>query len=152
MKELVGIGPLIQEKTLEGTFSVIENSSRSFVWISIPGGVRDAAVPRQPALQPAPRQDTRGQQGGPPEVQGGHQTRWALYCTNIFPYLFPTWNCPKTYSLKIDEHSFYLSMCPGHVTFKGGLWLVEIFLLQISHIWAILRPFYLWSFFYLGII
>ena len=40
----------------------------------------------------------------------------------------------------------------GHVTFKGGFWLVEIFLLQIWHIWAILRPFYPWSFFDSGII
>ena len=40
----------------------------------------------------------------------------------------------------------------GHVTLNGGLWLVEIFLLQIWHIWAILRPFYPWSFFDSGII
>ena len=40
----------------------------------------------------------------------------------------------------------------GHVTSKGGFWLVEIYLLQIWHIWAILRPFYPRSFFDLGII
>ena len=34
----------------------------------------------------------------------------------------------------------------------SGLWLVEIFLLQIWHIWAFLRPFYRWSFFDSGII
>ena len=40
----------------------------------------------------------------------------------------------------------------GHVTSKGGLWLVQIFLLQIWHIWAILRLFYPWSNFDPGII
>ena len=40
----------------------------------------------------------------------------------------------------------------GHVTLNGGLWLVEIFWLQIWHIWAILRLFYPWSNFDPGII
>ena len=40
----------------------------------------------------------------------------------------------------------------GHVTFNGGLWLVQIFLLQIWHIWAILRLFYPWSNFDPGVI
>jgi len=40
----------------------------------------------------------------------------------------------------------------GHVTSNGGFWLVQIFLLQIWHIWAILRPFYPWSNFDPGII
>ena len=35
---------------------------------------------------------------------------------------------------------------------NGGLWLVEIFWLQIWHIWAILRQFYPWSNFDPGII
>ena len=35
---------------------------------------------------------------------------------------------------------------------NGGLWLVKIFILQIWHIWPILRPFYPWSFFDSGII
>ena len=39
----------------------------------------------------------------------------------------------------------------GHVTLNGGLWLVEIFWLQIWHIWAILRHFYPWSNFDPGI-
>ena len=42
-------------------------------------------------------------------------------------------------------------LCKSHYQ-NGGLWLVEIFLLQIWHIWAILRPFYPWSFFDSGII
>ena len=40
----------------------------------------------------------------------------------------------------------------GHVTSKGGLWLVQIFLLQIWHSWAILRLFYPWSFWAPGVI
>ena len=40
----------------------------------------------------------------------------------------------------------------GHVTLNGGLWLVEIFQLQIWHLWAILRLFYPWSNFDPGII
>ena len=59
---------------------------------------------------------------------------------------------PKDAKSAIKKFGPIRSLHCGHVTSKGGFWLVQIFLLQIWHIWAILRPFYPWSNFDPGVI